>query len=175
MQFNENIKIRSRRRRRVRWSKIFMLIIAFLLVIALLLVGYAYWAMTPMSSAESRVEHLVRSKAGFVDLDQLTVNYRQGTTYGVVGTNAKGQKRVAIVQGDSNKVKTFPRSAGMSNAALKQLITTKYHPKKLYEANISMYKGVLVWEIAYENQKGQLNYLTLDFKTGKPYRVINGL
>ena len=63
----------------------------------------------------------------------------------------------------------------MTNHQLGQLLLKTYQPKKIYSANISEYKKTLVWEVSYKGQNNALNYLTLDFKTGKPYRVINGL
>ncbi|MDF7626891.1 hypothetical protein OZX65_04595 [Leuconostocaceae bacterium ESL0723] len=176
MQYRESIHIRQQRRhQRRRWTKVLWITLTVIGVIAVLLLTYAYSALWPMVTAQGSAEHLVKEKTNIVKFSQVTVNYRDGTTYGLVGQTASGDQRVAIVQDGSKQVKTFPRSAGMSNAALQKLLDDKYHPKRIYEANISYYKGVLVWEISYESKNGQLNYLTLDFKTGKPYRVINGL
>jgi len=74
-----------------------------------------------------------------------------------------------------NQVKTYNRDNGLTDKQLRQLILTNYKPKKIYSANISEYKQTLVWEVSYKGQNNTLNYVTLDFKTGKSYRVINGL
>lgn len=174
MQFRENMRI-GQRPKRVMWSKIIIVAVAIIALLAVLGAGYTYWALAPMRSAESRVEKIVHQKTDLVNLNQITVDYRDQTTYAVVGENAKGQQKVAIVQDSSQKVRTFPRSDGMSNQQLTKLLNDRYQPKRIYAANISYFKGVPVWEVSYTGDNGRLNYLTLDFKTGKAYRVINGL
>lgn len=176
MQFNENMRLgRGHKKKKIRWSKIIWVTFAVVVVLGLIVTGYTYWAIAPMRSAENRVERLVHQKTDLVNLDQITVDYRDKTTYAVIGEDAKGTKQVAIIQGNSEKVKTFPRSSGMTNQELDQLVVQRYHPKRLYSANISYFKDTLVWEVSYEGRKGELNYVTLDFKTGKAYRTINGL
>ncbi|MCT4404351.1 hypothetical protein EFT43_05490 [Leuconostoc falkenbergense] len=174
MQFKDDIRIRQRRRQtRIHWARVWFLIIGAAIVLGTLTLGYFYLSLSPMRQAESRIEALVRQKSDIVTVTQVSVDYRARTTYAASGETASGAKKVAIVQ--DNKVKTYSRSDGMSNAQLRSLLLKTYHPKKLYSANISRYKKVLVWEISYKAQNNKLNYLTLDFKTGKVYRAISGM
>ncbi|GMA70580.1 hypothetical protein GCM10025879_18260 [Leuconostoc litchii] len=174
IQFKDDIRIRQRHRQtRVHWAHVWFVVIGILIVLAAFILGYFYISLAPMRQAENRVQKLVRDKTSIATVTQVSVDYRKTTTYAVLGQTASGTEKVAIVR--HNKVKTYNRSEGMSDSQLKKIITKKYKPKKLYSANISEYQGVLVWEISYKGADSKLNYLTLDFKTGKAYRAISGM
>lgn len=174
IQFKDDIRIRQRHRQaRIHWAHFWFIVIGILIILAAFILGYFYVSLAPMRQAENRVEKLVREKTSIATVTQVSVNYRKTTTYAVRGQTTTGTQKVAIVR--NNKIKTYNRSSGMTDSQLKKLITNKYKPKKLYSANISEYQGVLVWEISYKGQDNKLNYLTLDFKSGKTYRAISGM
>ncbi|HCH59975.1 hypothetical protein ACQ7EN_02120 [Leuconostoc lactis] len=176
MQFKDDIRIRQRQRRsRVHWARIWFVGAGIGIVVAAITLGYFYVSLSPMRQDEARLQKLLKAKTDIATVKQISADYRKGTTYAVVGTTARGQEKVAIVHGNSSRVTVYDRRDGMTNQQLGQLLLKTYQPKKIYSANISEYKKTLVWEVSYKGQNNALNYLTLDFKTGKPYRVINGL
>ncbi|CAM3126705.1 DUF5590 domain-containing protein [Leuconostoc rapi] len=176
MQFKDDIRIRQRRKQnRVHWSRVWFIAAGIGIVLAALTICYFYVSLTPMRRDESRLQRFVKTKTDIATVQQISVDHRQKTTYAITGTTASGQQKVAIVRGKSDQVKTYDRRKGLSDKKLRQLILTTYKPKKIYSANISEYKHALVWEVSYKGQDNTLNYVTLDFKTGNPYRVIKGL
>ena len=176
MQFKDDIRIRQRQRRsRVHWARIWFIAAGVGIVVAALTLGYFYISLSPMRHDEDRLQRLVKAKTDIATVQQISVDNRQSTTYAITGTTSSGREKVAIVHGHSNQVKAYSRSDGMTNAQLGKLLLKTYKPKKIYSAIISEYKKTLVWEVCYKGQDDALNYLTLDFKTGQPYRVINGL
>lgn len=176
MQFRDDIRIRQRQRRRhVHWARVWFIIAGIGIVIAALVLGYFYIALSPIRQDEDRLQKLVKAHSDIATVQQFSVDYRKGTTYAVIGTTTSGHEKVAIVHGQSSQVKTYDRAAGLSNDQLRRLILKTYQPKKVYSANISDYKGALVWEVSYRSQNNSLNFVTLDFKTGQSYRTINGL
>ncbi len=176
MQFKNDIRIRHRQKqRRVHWARIWFISAGIVILISALVLGYFYISLSPMRHDEARLQRFVKAKTDIATVQQINVDYRQKTTYAVTGTTATGKQKVAIVQDDMKQVKTYDRRDGLSNQKVRQLILTKYKPKKIYSVNISEYKNTLVWEVSYKGQNNDLNYITLDFKTGQSYRVINGL
>lgn len=176
MQFKDDIRIRQRQRRsRVHWARIWFIVAGVAILLAALTLSYFYISLSPMRQDEDRLQRLVKSKTDIATVKQISVDNRQKTTYAVTGTTTGGQEKVAIVHGNSQQVTAYNRHDGMTNDQLGKLLLKTYKPKKIYSANISEYRKTLVWEVCYKGQDNALNYLTLDFKTGQPYRVINGL
>lgn len=176
MQFKDDIRIRQRRKqKRVHWSRFWFIAAGIAIIVSALTICYFYISLTPMRHDESRLQRFVKAKTDIATVQQISVDNRQKETYAIVGTTASGHQKVAIVRDKSDHVKTYDRRTGMSDKQLRQLILTTYKPKKIYSANISEYKHALVWEVSYKGQNDTLNYVTLDFKTGKAYRVIKGL
>lgn len=176
MQFKDDIRIRQRHKQKsVHWSRFWFIAAGIGIILSALTICYFYVSLTPMRRDESRLQRFVKVKTDIATVQQISVDHRQKTTYAITGTTASGKQKVAIVHGTSNQVKTYDRHNGLSDKQLRQLILTTYKPKKIYSANLSEYKQALVWEVSYKGQNNTLNYVTLDFKTGSPYRVIKGL
>ncbi|MDF7637095.1 hypothetical protein PT274_02280 [Leuconostocaceae bacterium ESL0958] len=175
MEVHDNLRVQLGKKKRFSWAKFFLIAFLLLFLFVLCLWGYGKLALRPMDKAARQTQALVSEQTKLTNLHHLTVDQRNGTTYAVLGTNPSGQSEVAIVQAGSRKVRTFDQKGALSQAAVVDLVNKRYHPKHLYSANRSYYEHALVWEIAYEDKDGQLNYLTLDYKTGKVYRAINGI
>jgi len=176
MQFKDDIRIRHRQKQRhVHWARVWFIIAGVGILLSALVLGYFYVSLSPMRDDEVRLQRFVKKETDIATVQQINVDHRQKTTYAITGTTASGQEKIAIVNSKMSQAKTYNRSGGLTNKQLRQLILTNYNPKKIYSANISEYKQTLVWEVSYKGQNNALNYVTLDFKTGKPYRAINGL
>ena len=174
MQFKDDIRIRHRQKH-VHWAHFWFIIVGVGILLCALGLGYFYVSLSPMRNDEVRLQRFVKKETNIATVQQISVDHRQKTTYATIGTTVSGQEKVAIVNSKMSQVKTYNRSGGLTDKQLRQLILTNYKPKKIYSANISVYKQTLVWEVSYKGQNNALNYVTLDFKTGKSYRIINGL
>ena len=176
MQFKDDIRIRHRpKQTHVHWARFWFIIAGVGILLGALVLGYFYVSLSPMRNDEVSLQRFVKKETTIATVQQISVDHRQKTTYAITGTTVSGQQKVAIVNSKMNQVKTYNRDNGLTDKQLRQLILTNYKPKKIYSANISEYKQTLVWEVSYKGQNNTLNYVTLDFKTGKSYRVINGL
>ncbi|MBS9334809.1 hypothetical protein LQZ24_01985 [Fructobacillus sp. M1-13] len=174
MEIHDNLRVNMARPKRFSWSKFFVIILAFVIVIGAGLAIYAYLALRPMAKAESNVQAVVKQKTQLTNLHDMTVDYRDGSTYAVIGSE-NGKEKVAIIHGKSSKVKVFDFGNGMTKVQLKAKLKGDYQAKKIYSANLSEYQNALVWELSYQGKDGSLNYLTLDYKNGTVYRAVNGL
>ncbi|MBS9337892.1 hypothetical protein [Fructobacillus parabroussonetiae] len=174
MEIHDNLRVNMARPKRFSWSKFFVIAPAIVIVLFAAFAFYAYLALRPMAKAESNVQAVVRQKTSLSNLHDMTVDYRDGSTYAVLGSE-NGQQKVAVIHGKENKVHIFDYGNGLTTAQIKQRLKNDYQSKKIYSANLSEYQNVLVWEISYQAKDGSLNYLTLDYKTGTVYRAVNGL
>lgn len=174
MERHDNFRVQMARPKRFSWSKLIVLILAFVAVLAAAFAFYAYLALRPMAKAESSVQRVVKNKTSLTNLHDLTVDYRDGTTYAVLGTQ-NGHQKVAVLHGQNGKVQLFDYGQGISKKTLSKKIKNEYAAKKIYSANLSEYQNALVWEISYQGKDGSLNYLTLDYKNGTVYRAVNGI
>ncbi|MBS9339091.1 hypothetical protein G6R29_05585 [Fructobacillus sp. M2-14] len=175
MEIHDNLRVNMARPKKFSWSKFIAIVVAFLVVIGAALAFYAYLALRPMAKAESNVQAVVRQKTKLQNLHDMTVDYRDGSTYAVLGTEA-GKQKVAIIHGKDKNVKVFDYGDGITPKQLKaRLESDEYQAKKIYSANLSEYQNTLVWEISYKDEGGSLNYLTMDYKTGTVYRAVNGI
>jgi len=176
MQFKDDIRIRQPKKHdHLHWARIWFILVGIGIILAALSLGYSYLSLSPMRHEENRLQRLVKEKTDIATVQKVNVNYRQQTTYAVIGTTSSGKEKVAIVHAKNNSITMHNRSNGMSNDQIRRLIVKNYKPRKIYSVNISEYKRALVWEVSYKGENETLNYVTLDFKTGKPYRVIKGL
>lgn len=175
MEVHDNLRVRMARPKRFSWVKFFMLLILVVLLIGGALYAYATLALKPMATAEKNVQTIVKQQTDLTNLHDLTVDYRDGATYAVLGQTPSGQQKVAIIQGKKGSVQTFNYGNGISKSDLLDKIKSKYQLKKIYSANLSIYQKTLVWEISFEDQNGHLNYVTMDYRTGAVYRTINGI
>lgn len=176
MQFREDIRIRQNQRKpKIHWARVWFWLIGVMIILLAVVLTVFYISLSPVRQAEQKVNAFVLHKTKITKISSTSIDNRKHITYAVIGEDASKQKQVAIVNGSINHVRVYRRDSGLSDDALRQLIIKKYQPKKIYSANISRYQNALVWEVSYLNQRRQLNYVTLDFKTGKPYRTIEGI
>ncbi|USS92297.1 hypothetical protein [Fructobacillus americanaquae] len=175
MEVHDNLRVRMARPKRFSWVKFLIVLVTIFLIVAGAIYAYAYMALQPMAKAESNVQKTVSQKTTLTNLHNVTVDDRNGMVYAVLGQDSAGQQKVALVQGQHGTVTTFDFGNGLSRTDLLKRIKAKYNPKKVYSANLSLYQKTLVWEIIYESQNGDMNYLTMDYKTGTVYRAINGI
>ncbi|MCO0831612.1 hypothetical protein NFX39_00685 [Fructobacillus sp. W13] len=175
MEIHDNLRVRMARPKKFSWSKFIAIIVAIAVVIIAALAFYAYLALRPMAKAESNVQTVVKQKTNLQNLHDMTVDYRDGATYAVLG-DENGKQKVAIIHGKSKNVKIFDYGNGISPSELKKRLKgDDYLASKIYSANLSEYQNALVWEVSYRDEGDSLNYLTMDYKTGTVYRAVNGI
>ncbi|MBS9335869.1 hypothetical protein [Fructobacillus papyrifericola] len=174
MEIHDNLRVNMARPRRFSWSKFFVIALTIFILLFAAFAFYAYMALRPMAKAESNVQAVVKQKTSLTNLHDMTVDYRDGSTYAVLGSE-NGQSKVAIIHGKEKKVHVFDYGNGLTRNQIKQLLKNDYQSKRIYSANLSEYQNTLVWELSYQAKDGSLNYLTIDYKNGTVYRAVNGI
>ena len=163
---------RSRRRRHGwRW-------LIGLIVVLVLLIGGATIvsvAMHPVTAARERVTELAVKRNKITSATQFYAVSRNDTYYSVVGENKKHQKIGVIVKGKSKKLVTVKMADGVSAAEVRQLVKSKYNPKRITSLGLAIYKQVPVWEVTFIDRQGNLNFITYQFADGKADRTIQHL
>lgn len=167
--------IQQKQMRRRHWSRLFFIWFGVFIALFAIILAYFYFSLTPVRNSEGEIKNIVRQKTDITQQETFLISNRNDTYFSVIGKTKNGTEKVALIKNGSKYVETFKRSSGMSNEALNKLLNEKYKVKHIYSIAISKYKGTVVWEIAYLSKNNKLNYLTLDFKTGKVYREITGI
>jgi len=162
-----------RRRNRIRhW------IYGTIIILVLLLVGsYAVIAtgLRPINKANKEYGALVLKKDKLKTVDHFYWSARQKTYYTFVGKNDKNQSTGVIVEKGTKKMTTVKMADGLSYNAVETQIKDKYHPAEITNIGMSIYKDVPVWEVKFIDQKGTLNFITVQFSNGKEVRTIQNL
>ena len=75
MQFRDDIRIRQRQRRRhVHWARVWFIIAGIGIVIAALVLGYFYIALSPIRQDEDRLQKLVKAHSDIATVEQVSVD-----------------------------------------------------------------------------------------------------
>ncbi|MCV3295881.1 MAG: hypothetical protein ABF703_05585 [Oenococcus sp.] len=143
----------------------------FLLV---LISVYLFIILLPSRDDATRFSSLAQSEAGITRVRTYKASDRNGNYYSIYGDNSKGKEYLVIFNSKEKLVRRIPVSQQVSNSRLDR-IYKKYRVHNVYSFAPSIYKKRPVLELSYEGQNQSLNYLTIDLKSGKVYRVIEGL
>ncbi|MDN6899827.1 hypothetical protein DLJ48_08255 [Oenococcus sicerae] len=148
--------------------------IGLLLLLLFALASYLYLVMFPINSTASKYAAAAKREAGIKSVKTFKESDRNGHYYSIYGADAQGNNYLTIFNHQEKLVDKIPVSRQLSNAKLDQ-IYVKYAVKHVYSFSPSVYKGRPVFEISYQGGKSSVNYLTIDLRSGKVYRIIEGI
>ena len=80
-----------------------------------------------------------------------------------------------VVSQHGGNVRVLKQSSGLTAQQVIQQVRQDHHPQKVLKAAPGVFNDKVVWEVTYRNQKGQLCYDLINFKTGKVVQTINNL
>ena len=150
---------------------------SLIVVVILLVLGLwgVHHALSPMKKAEQQSVTLAKKYAGLTNQTGFYWTNLNKTYYTVAGTNKKNQPIYVIVPQKGGQLRVLKQSEGLSrNTVLKRTWANK-NPKKVLQAALGVFNNKPAWYVNYINQKGQLCYDTLNFKTGKSLQSIDNI
>ncbi|MDN6967456.1 hypothetical protein FCS83_02555 [Oenococcus sp. UCMA 17063] len=151
-----------------------LIYVGLMIFVLLSVTLYLFVVLLPINSTASKFSSLAETKAGIKKVKTFKESDRNGSYYSIYGTNSKGKEYLVIFNAKEKIVDKVPTSKQVSDSKLDK-IYEKYKIKNVYSFAPSIYKGRAVFELSYEGKKNSVNFLTVDLKSGKVYRLIEGL
>ncbi|GAX02789.1 hypothetical protein IWT140_00387 [Secundilactobacillus pentosiphilus] len=161
--------------RRHMSNRILLTILGIVVVLLLILFGGIHHATSPVTKAKAQSVQIARKYAGLKTTDGFYWTNLDQTYYTVAGKNNHDQSVYIIVPQKGGNVRVLQQNKGMSRNQALGRIWAKHNPKKVISAALSVFNGRPAWVISYMNQKGQLCYETLSFKSGKVLQAIENI
>ncbi|MDC2830752.1 DUF5590 domain-containing protein [Limosilactobacillus mucosae] len=148
-----------------------------ILIILIFLVGWSIYAVGnhPKAEAERQATSIAKRYANLKTRTGFYIYNRENTYYTVAGKNNKGQKILVIVPQKNGSVRIVKQSTGLTKQQALAQVKSNEHPKKVLKAVPGIFNDKVVWEVTYLNQKGNLCYDLINFKTGSFVQQINNL
>lgn len=148
-----------------------------ILIILIFLVGWSIYAVGnhPKAEAERQATSIAKRYANLKTRTGFYIYNRENTYYTVAGKNNKGQKILVIVPQKNGSVRIVKQSTGLTKQQALAQVKINEHPKKVLKAVPGIFNDKVVWEVTYLNQKGNLCYDLINFKTGSFVQQINNL
>ncbi|KIS04008.1 cell wall elongation regulator TseB-like domain-containing protein [Paucilactobacillus wasatchensis] len=151
--------------------------ITIVVIILIFLFGWIVYAIGNHPRNESRTQaiSLAKKYAHLKHPDKFYIYNREHTYYTITGENQKNKKILVVIAQKGGKIRVLKQANGITkNQALTQ-IWAKRDPKKVLKIAPGIFNDQPVWEISYLNQKGNLCYELLSFKSGKNIQKIENL
>lgn len=159
----------KRRSRRIRIA----ISIAFILIFSVF--TFLFISMYPGNQGERFAFQFANEQYDVQNPQRFKLSTRQKTEYySVIGTVKDKGKVLAIFDHNGDQHKIIKTSSLISNKKISEIIE-KYKPQKISEITPSIYKKTAVYEVIFYTKNNQMDFLTVDIKTGEIYRQIEGL
>ena len=152
-------------------------LIIFLLIILITASSVIYInAREPMKDARGYAEHIAKTKAKIVTVDEFYLYNGSSTYYVVTGERENGKKIIVWVPEDKKETVIVKNMAdGISKDQAKAKLMKEENPKKILRVRLGMEKKLPVWELSYLDDRSKLNYYYIHFESGKWWRKIENL
>lgn len=156
-------------------NRVWLTVLGVILVLIVMFLWGVHHATSPVTKAKAQSIQIAKKYAGLKTSTGFYWTNLNATYYTVAGKNNHNQSVYIIVPQKGGNVRVLQQSSGLSrNQALSQ-IWSKHNPKKVLSAALSVFNNKPAWIISYMNQKGQLCYETLSFKSGKVLQSIENI
>lgn len=148
-----------------------------ILIILIFLVGWSIYAVGnhPKAEAERQATTIAKRYANLKTRTDFYIYNRENTYYTVAGKNNKGQRILVIVPQKNGSVRVVKQSTGLTEQQALAQVKSNEHPKRVLKAVPGIFNDKVVWEVTYLNNKGNLCYDLINFKTGSYVQQINNL
>lgn len=155
--------------------RVLITIISAIVIVIIATLWGVHHATSPITKAKRQAVQIAVKYAGLKDTSDVYWSNLNATYYTVSGTNKQKQAVYIIVPQKGGHVRVLQQAKGLTrNEALSQ-IWSKKRPKKVLSAALSVFNNHPAWVVSYTNQKGQLCYETLNFKSGKVLQSIENI
>ena len=150
------------------------------LLIAILLILLIVWSVfavsnQPRNSARRQTISLAEKYAHLQSPDQFYIYNRENTYYTISGKNQQNQPILVMVPQHGGKIRVLKQSSGITAARARAMTKSNRNPREILKVAPGVFNDKAVWEVTYRNQKGNLCYDLINFKTGQYIQNINNL
>lgn len=174
-QRNQNRRQQRRRRQPLRHHRRRWIWLLVVVVIVACCWEFYSSANHDKTVSQTRVTALAKSKANLTTVSNFFIYNQERTYYSVAGVNNKNQQLLVIVPANSNHVTVLKQSSGITGREAIQVVQKRHQIRRVLHTALGIYKKTPVWEVAYYNTKGKLNYALVNFKNGKIVEQMNNL
>lgn len=157
------------------WIKFFAIFFVMLAVVLTVLVTIKAYA--PYHSATQEAKDVVLKERLLKTVDESYVYNSTNHYVTVIGKNDKNQSTAVIVNQDQPKAKkeVIELSKGITEKEAVKIATEGQKVKKVLHVHLGIEKPGPVWEVAFENNRDELNYVYVVFETGQWWKKITNL
>ncbi|MEK4137074.1 DUF5590 domain-containing protein [Kurthia sp. FSL E2-0154] len=157
------------------WIKFFAIFFVMLAVVLTVLVTIKAYA--PYHSATQEAEDVVLKERLLKTVDESYVYNSTNHYVTVIGKNDKNQSTAVIVNQDQPKAKkeVIELSKGITEKEAVKIATEGQKVKKVLHVHLGIEKPGPVWEVAFKNNRDELNYVYVVFETGQWWKKITNL
>ncbi|WP_127345612.1 hypothetical protein [Lactobacillus amylolyticus] len=152
---------------------IWVIVIAILLYIASIFVFFRAGSIG--RDNDRQIAQIARQKAAITNVQTYYHLDRGVSSYALKGTDSKGKTYYFVYLPKTKKAYLYQASKGTSQSKIKSTFTAAHKGATIKGINLGWYQNNPVWEVAYQNSKGNLGYTLYDFKTGKAINEVDNL
>ncbi len=147
-------------------------IIGIIVVILVSILAIFSIAQSPRKQAEKQAINIAEQKVGLKDPGRFYWFDYEKTYYTIEGKNKNNQAIDVVIAKKTGDITVLNQKDGWTRNQVLTKVWNQYHPSKVLNVNLGLYHNEPVWDVAYLNQKGELNYLLLSFKTGNKVNLL---
>lgn len=157
------------------WIKFFAIFFVMLAVVLTVLVTIKAYA--PYHSATQEAKDVVLKERLLKTVDKSYVYNSTSHYVTVIGKNDKNQSTAVVLNQDQSKAKkeVIELSKGVTEKEAIKIATEGQKVKKVLHVHLGIEKPGPVWEVAFENNRDELNYVYVVFETGQWWKKITNL
>lgn len=157
----------------LNWVKF---ISAFLLtLVAVIAIAVLYNANKPISIAKKAAEDKVIQSGQLTHVRDVQPYNGTSSMITVFGNNADGENIAVFVQEDqTEKFQEVKLSEGITAKAAMDIVKKEQKDAQIKHALLGLEGDNPIWEVAFKNEHGKLNYVYIQFQDGKWLkRILN--
>lgn len=153
-----------------------LIILGIIVLILVIIWGFYMIARIPYREARNEAFQMAEKYAKVENIDNFYIYNRNQTYYTIEGENNNHQEVFVVIPKKGNRVDIYEKDKGISLKKARQIVQNKYNPQKIKQVVFGMKSGKTpIWEVAYENQQGNLCYAEVAFKNGNVLQNITNL
>lgn len=153
-----------------------MIIIGIIVLVLIIFFGFYMIAQLPYREAKSEAFQMAAKYAKIDSIKNFYIYNRNSTYYTIEGENNNDQDVYVVIPKKGNRVNIYEKSKGITKKTAEKIVSQKYQPQKIVKTVFGMKNGgTPLWEVAYENQQGNLCYAQIAFKNGQVLQNITNM
>lgn len=157
------------------WIKFFSI---FFVILAVILTGLiTIKAYYPYHNATKDAEKIVKSEQLLTNITSSYVYSSKGSYVTIFGDNEDGKPSAVFVDQNDAKAKKIQiiLADGITKEEAIKAATKDQKVTKIMHAKLGVEEPGVVWEVAFKNDKNQLNYVYVLFENGQWWKKVMNL